>query len=228
MLGHLSAVKSRDRGDPTLDDFRSDDAPVRTMTYPVEGGLNEADETLCARLRARDVGALEALYERHGRALFSLALRMLADYQAAEEVVQETFLKLWQRPDQYRPERGRLLSWLLGVAHNGAVDRLRRRRLEQRYNADPRLVEFGSPPSDPQDKFIDTLRGEAIARAIRALPEAQRQAVELAYLRGMTQVEIADFLGQPLGTVKTRLRLAMQKLRESVELAEMRPGGGMP
>ncbi len=198
------------------------------MTYPVEGGSEADDETLCARIRARDVRALEALHERHGRALFSLALRMLAESEAAEEVVQETFLKLWQQPDRYRPERGRLLPWLLGVAHHRAVDRLRRRRLEQRYNANPRLAEFGSPPPDPQDTFVDTLRGEAIARALRTLPEAQRQAVELAYVRGMTQVEIAQFLGEPLGTVKTRLRLAMQKLRGSAELAEMRPGGGVP
>jgi len=130
MLGPATLVNAVDRGDYTRPGVRSEDTPVWTMMYHVEDGLDEGDAILCARLHARDVGALEALYDRHARALFSLALRMLADYEAAEEVVQETFLKLWQRPDRYEPERGRLLTWLLGVAHHRAVDRLRRRRLE--------------------------------------------------------------------------------------------------
>ena len=194
------------------------------MTDRLGEGLIDSDEVLVDRLRARDVGALEALYDRHARALFSLGLKMLGDHEAAEEVVQETFLKLWQQPARYVPERGRLLSWLLGVAHHRAVDRLRRRRLELRYSTDYRLSEVGSAPPDPQDAILDSLRGEAVAKAIRALPDAQRLVVELAYIRGMTQVEISELLGEPLGTIKTRLRLAMQKLRVSMELAELRPG----
>lgn len=193
------------------------------MTHQGEDVAASPDEVLVDRLHARDVRALEALYDRHARALFSLGLKMLGDSEAAEEVVQETFLKLWQQPGRYVAERGRFLSWLLGVAHHRAVDRLRRRRLELRYSADRRVADLGSPPPDPQEAFLDSLRGEAVARAIRALPEAQRLVVELAYLRGMTQVEISDALGEPLGTVKTRLRLAMQKLRVSGELAEVRP-----
>src|SRR5436190_957734 len=183
-----------------------------------------ADETLAERLPAGDVGALECLYERHARAIFSMALKLLADREAAEEVVQETFLKLWQRPEAYSPGRGRLIAWLLGVAHHRSVDRLRRRRLEQRYGASQQAVEPVVSDRDPVDDVLASLQGEAVARALQALPTAQRIAVELAYLRGMTQVEIAAQLGEPLGTIKTRLRLAMQKLRGSLELAELRPG----
>lgn len=183
-----------------------------------------ADEALAVRLVDGDVRALEQLYERHARAVFSLALKLLADREAAEEVVQETFLKLWQRPEAYTPERGRLIAWLLGVAHHRAVDRLRRRRLEQRYGAAQAAAEPMLSHRDPVDDVFQSLRGEAVARALQTLPTAQRIAVELAYLRGMTQVEIADALGEPLGTIKTRLRLAMQKLRGSLELAGLREG----
>jgi RNA polymerase sigma-70 factor (ECF subfamily) len=183
-----------------------------------------ADEALAARLADGDVGALECLYQRHSRAIFSLSLKLLADREAAEEVVQETFLKLWQRPDSYSASRGRLIAWLLGVAHHRAVDRLRRRRLEQRYGASQQAAEPIVSDRDPVEDVLASLRGEAVARALQALPTAQRVAVELAYLRGMTQVEIASVLGEPLGTIKTRLRLAMQKLRGSLELADLRPG----
>ena len=183
-----------------------------------------ADEVLAERLGNGDVRALEQLYERHSRAVFSLSLKLLAEREAAEEIVQETFLKLWQRPDAYSPERGRLIAWLLGVAHHRAVDRLRRRRLEQRYGASQQALEPIVSDRDPVDDVLQSLSGEAVGRALRELPTAQRIAVELAYLRGMTQVEIATALGEPLGTIKTRLRLAMQKLRGSLELAGLRPG----
>lgn len=182
-----------------------------------------ADEVLAERLSNGDVSALEQLYERHSRAVFSLSLKLLSEREAAEEIVQETFLKLWQRPDAYSPSRGRLIAWLLGVAHHRAIDRLRRRRLEQRYGASQQALEPIVSDRDPVDDVLQSLSGEAVGRALRELPTAQRVAVELAYLRGMTQVEIANALGEPLGTIKTRLRLAMQKLRGSLELAGLRP-----
>jgi RNA polymerase sigma-70 factor (ECF subfamily) len=194
------------------------------VTFETADATVLADETLAGRLTDGDVGALECLYERHARAIFSLALKLLADREAAEEVVQETFLKLWQRPEAYSPGRGRLIAWLLGVAHHRAVDRLRRRRLEQRYGASQQAADPVVSERDPLDDVLASLRGEALAKALQTLPVAQRIAVELAYLRGMTQVEIATLLGEPLGTIKTRLRLAMQKLRGSLELAELRPG----
>jgi RNA polymerase sigma-70 factor, ECF subfamily len=199
-------------------------ARIASVTSPPADPSMLSDEQLAEALRRQDVEVLETLYQRHSRALFSLAFKMLGDQDAAEEVVQEAFLKLWQRPESYQPGRGRLVSWLLGVVHHRAVDFLRRRRLELRYSTDYRLVEPSGSPPDPEDELLATLRGEAVIRALRDLPSAQRLVVELAYVRGMTQLEISQTLGEPLGTVKTRLRLAMQKLRTSLELAEIKPG----
>lgn len=204
-------------------DWRLDGAPPVMSSQAVDVTLL-ADEALAERLGGGDVGALEQLYERHSRAVFSLSLKLLAEREAAEEIVQETFLKLWQRPDAYSPDRGRLIAWLLGVAHHRAVDRLRRRKLEQRYGASQQALEPIVSDRDPVDDVLNALSSEAVARALRELPTAQRIAVELAYLRGLTQVEIAATLNEPLGTIKTRLRLAMQKLRGSLELAQLRPG----
>src|SRR5215212_8931874 len=184
-------------------DWRLDEASPVMSSQAVDVTLL-ADEALAERLGDGDVGALEQLYERHSRAVFSLALKLLSEREAAEEIVQETFLKLWQRPDAYSPERGRLIAWLLGVAHHRSVDRLRRRRLEQRYGASQQALEPVVSDRDPVDDVLQSLRGEAVARALRQLPTAQRVAIELAYLRGMTQVEIASALGEPLGTIKTR------------------------
>src|SRR3981081_3452356 len=111
------------------------------------GGAGDHETALVASLASGDANALEQLYERHSRGVYSLALRLLTDGPAAEEVVQETFLKLWRQPSAYQPDRGRLLPWLLGVAHHHAIDLLRRRQLEQRHRV----------PSGPQ------LNGEGLA-----------------------------------------------------------------
>ncbi|MDP8924043.1 MAG: sigma-70 family RNA polymerase sigma factor, partial [Chloroflexota bacterium] len=183
---------------------RPEAAPAVVTTLAGEDERALSDEALAERIGRRDVAALEALYERHARALFSLAVKLLDDHHAAEEVVQETFLKLWQRPETYVPRRGRLLPWLLGVTHHRAVDRLRRRRLELRHSTGQAVFDVPAGTRDPFDEVFAGLRGEAVARALRTLPEAQRRAVELAFLRGLTHVEIADLLGEPLGTIKTR------------------------
>jgi RNA polymerase sigma-70 factor (ECF subfamily) len=187
----------------------------------IEGG--QVDDLLVDRLRQRDVQALEALYDRHARAVFSLSLKMLGDPTAAEENVQETFLKLWRQPASYQAERGKLLSWLLGVSHHRAVDQLRRRTLEQRHRQDgkadaPQAYGAGDPEQFAWDRFQE----EALGRALCCLPLSQRLPLELAYLRGMTQAEIAAELGEPLGTIKTRMRLAMQKLRALPELVALK------
>jgi RNA polymerase sigma-70 factor (ECF subfamily) len=162
---------------------------------------DQADEQLVHLLRRRDVRALEALYKRHAR-------------------VQECFLKLWRQPELYQPGRGKLLSWLLGVTHHRAVDQLRRRRLEQRHTVNGE-VDRASGVGDPEQHVWGRFQVEAVARALADLPSSQRVALELAYLRGMTQAEIAAYLGEPLGTIKTRMRLAMQKLRAMPELAAL-------
>ena len=186
----------------------------------------QADEALAALLAQRDVRALEELYGRHARAVYSLALKMLVDSAAAEEVVQECFLKLWRQPELYQVQRGRLVPWLLGVAHHRTVDRLRRRRLEQRHTLSGEIEVASNGLHDPERQAWGQLRSEAVGRALAALPPSQRLVLELTYLRGMTQSQIAAALGEPLGTVKTRMRLAMQKLRAVPELAELAAEAG--
>jgi len=200
-------------------------------------GLSGADanETaLVASVANGDAKALEQLYERHSRGVYSLALRLLTDGPAAEEVVQETFLKLWRQPTAYQPSRGRLLPWLLGVAHHHAVDLLRRRQLEQRHRVSslPHMNGDGlidlldslgltSSEGDPQSRPDGFEQQMTVAQALGTLPIEQRLPVELAYYKGMTQLEIATLLGLPLGTVKTRMRLGLQQLRKAPELSRL-------
>jgi RNA polymerase sigma-70 factor, ECF subfamily len=204
--------------------------PVRLpLALPVE---DEAG--LVAALARADPRALELVYERHSRGVYSLALRLLGDGAAAEEVVQETFLKLWRQPDAFQPSRGRLLTWLLGVAHHRAVDLLRRRQLEERHRVPTApgqngqtLVELldnlglTSGDDDPQSRVGNLEQRSALAHALGRLPTEQRLVLELAYYRGMTQAQIAACLNEPLGTIKTRVRLALQQLRKAPELSEL-------
>jgi RNA polymerase sigma-70 factor (ECF subfamily) len=186
------------------------------------------DSALVASVARGSARALEHLYERYSRGVYSLALRLLGDTAAAEEVVQETFLKLWRQPKAYQPARGRLLPWLLGVAHHHAVDMLRRRQLEQRHRATSNgdgtaagLEDLGlaSADSDPQLRAGGFDQSDAIGRALAELPPEQRLPLELAYYRGMTQFEVATLLSVPLGTIKTRMRLGLQQLRKVPELS---------
>jgi RNA polymerase sigma-70 factor (ECF subfamily) len=183
-----------------------------------------SDEELVALLAARDVTALDTLYGRHARATFALALKLLGDRELAEEVVQESFLTLWRRSDAFVPQRGRFLPWLLGVTHHRAVDVLRHRQLEARRRVDADVVQVvdASVGADPEACAWDQARAEAVGRALATLPQEQRRALELAYYGGLSQSEIARALREPLGTVKTRIRLGMQKLRDSIEMQRLR------
>ncbi|HLZ28730.1 MAG TPA: sigma-70 family RNA polymerase sigma factor [Chloroflexota bacterium] len=204
---------------------------------PAPSEAPDDDEALVACLAhgdSRAQRALELIYERHSRGVYSLALRLLTDGPAAEEVVQETFLKLWRQPAAYESNRGRLLPWLLGVAHHRAIDVLRRRQLEQRHRvpAPPQPNGDGladlldnsgltSSDGDPQTRAGAIEQRVAIGRALANLPSEQWLPLELAYYRGMTQLEIATVLGLPLGTVKTRMRLGLQQLRKAPELSRL-------
>jgi RNA polymerase sigma-70 factor, ECF subfamily len=204
--------------------------PTASARFAPNGGQD--DEALVAAIARGDSRALELIYERHSRGVYSLALRLLTDGPAAEEVVQETFIKLWRQPGAFQSDRGRLLPWLLGVAHHRAIDVLRRRQLEQRHRiAAPSrtdgdgladlLDNFGltSSDGDPQSRAGVFEQRLAIGQALARLPAEQWLPLELAYYRGMTQLEIATALGLPLGTVKTRMRLGLQQLRKAPELS---------
>jgi RNA polymerase sigma-70 factor (ECF subfamily) len=185
--------------------------------------VNQAvhDEALIARLAAGDTAALSLLYDRYSGAVFSLAARIVGDRQVAEDLLQEVFVRVWQRAGTYQGARGKPLTWVLGIAHNLAIDEVRRRR-RRPLEADDRdeegqLIAFQSLPSvdsDPSDLAGERLRREQIVAALAQLPQAQRILIELAYFEGYTQSQLAARLGEPLGTIKTRMRLAAQKLRE--------------
>jgi RNA polymerase sigma-70 factor (ECF subfamily) len=178
------------------------------------------DRELILRVVAQDSPALDQLYHRYSRQVFSLTLRILSDAGAAEDVTQDVFLKLWRQPDSYNPDRGALGSWLLSVAHNRAIDVLRRRQLrDERPLPETPDAEDLLPANtlDPGDMVGLEDLAFTVRRALARIPTAQRQAIEMAFFEGKTHVEISAELGEPLGTAKTRIRLGMKKLRALLE-----------
>ena len=187
------------------------------------GEIVPADEHLIQAVAAGDEAALGVLYDRYAKAVFSLAARITHDQGTAEEITQEVFLRLWRNAATYSAARGRFGSWLLSVTHHLAVDQLRRRQARPQAVASiDDLVVQGLPDrrTDVEEETWLAERREIIQQALRQLPAAQREVIELAYFGGLTHVEIASRLGDPLGTVKTRMRLGVQKLREVLQ----RPG----
>jgi RNA polymerase sigma-70 factor (ECF subfamily) len=160
-----------------------------------------------------DAEALAVLYDRHSRAAYSLAYRMMGERQAAEDLLQDAFLQIWRGAATYRAERGSLRTWILSIVHNRGVDQLRslssRRRTQEK-------VEAEAPTSQPSEAFAESWRNsqrEQVRAAMSTLPPEQLKILELAYFSGYTHVEIADMLVLPLGTVKGRMRLGLKKIR---------------
>jgi RNA polymerase sigma-70 factor (ECF subfamily) len=173
-----------------------------------------ADEDLISLVQRRDSEAFAVLYDRHVRAAYSLAYRMMGERQAAEDLVQDTFLKVWRAAASYRVERGSVRTWLLSIVHNRGIDQLRslasRRRTQDR-------IEASAPRFQPSDAFTESWRNsqrEQVREALKTLPPEQLKILELAYFAGYTHVEIAELLGLPLGTVKGRMRLGLKKVKD--------------
>jgi RNA polymerase sigma-70 factor (ECF subfamily) len=185
------------------------------------------DESLVTALERRDARALEALYDRYGDLVYSVCLRMVGDVQLAEDLTQEVYLRLWRRPDLYDATRGRFVTWLLSVARNRGIDERRSRGRRFRHENPPSLAAeemlAAAPAADGADAAVLSEDRVAIQRALAGLPAEQRLVIQLAYFGGYTQQEIARSLAQPLGTVKTRIRLGLQKLR--LFLIDQRDGG---
>ena len=163
-------------------------------------------------MQVGEESALEVLYVRYGGLIFTLALRIVGDPELAREVLQDTFLRCWDGREAYDPGRGRVPGWLMGIARNRAIDLLRSRPHQARLREREPLVGLVSEPAQRDVADSVTLR-LAVASALQGLPIGQRQAIELAYYGGRTQVEIARELGEPLGTIKSRTREAMERLR---------------
>jgi RNA polymerase sigma-70 factor (ECF subfamily) len=173
------------------------------------------DAELAVAVVDRDEPALAELYRRHGASCFALARRVLADRALAEEVVQEVFVRMWRQPERFDPERGSMRSFLFAQVHGRAVDLLRaetaRRTREEREA-------FRSPTVDDdlERAIADLTEGEIVRRAVAALSEGERKAIELAYFGGHTYREVATLLHQPEGTVKSRIRSGLLRLRATL------------
>jgi RNA polymerase sigma-70 factor (ECF subfamily) len=176
-----------------------------------------ADEDLISLVESGDAEALSMLYDRHSHAAFSLAYRMMTGRQAAEDLAQDAFLKVWRSAGGYRVGRGSVRTWILSIVHNRGIDQIRshasRRRMQDR-------VEASAPKYEPSEAFSATWknsRRDQVREGLNTLPQEQLKILELAYFSGYKHVEIADLLGLPLGTVKGRMRLGLKKLRGHFE-----------
>jgi RNA polymerase sigma-70 factor (ECF subfamily) len=174
----------------------------------------DLDARTVARLAAGDMDAAAELYDRHAAQMFGLARRILRNESDAEEVVQDVFAQAWRTARSFQPSRGNVAGWLLMMTRTRAIDRLRARQSRPDTVADPYTDSFQAPGLLPSDQVLTDERAGRLRQALHTLPEAQRQALELAYYDGLTQTEIADKLTEPLGTVKTRIRTALMTLRE--------------
>ncbi len=223
--GQTSTVPSR-----FFDNFGRDGGVVRRSRQSVVGAgnsargrqyLHYADEDLMPLVGCGDAAAFAALYDRHGRAAYSLAHRMMGERQAAEDLTQDAFLKVWRSAAGYRSERGSVRTWILSIVHNRGIDQIRslasRRRTQDR-------VEQSAPRSQPSEAFAETWRNsqrDQVREALSTLPAEQLKILELAYFSGYTHVEIAGLLDLPLGTVKGRMRLGLKKVKGFFDSRDM-------
>jgi RNA polymerase sigma-70 factor (ECF subfamily) len=178
---------------------------------------NLKDVTLIDLVKQADHDALGALYDRYGRLVYSTAYSVVSQHELATEITQDVFLRIWQKAETYQPEQGKLITWIASITRYRAIDVLRRQSVRPEGNTvswDLQEIQGLSDGTKRVEEQVElSLRSEKIRVALSALPEEQRAALLLAYFRGYSTREIAEELGEPLGTIKTRLRLGMQKLR---------------
>jgi RNA polymerase sigma-70 factor, ECF subfamily len=190
--------------------------PLMLAIHAVEG-----DPELVARLQRRDPLALAELYDRYGRLVYSLIVRVVRDGAIAEDLVQETFLRVWNRVHGFDGEKGSIGPWLLAVARNRAIDYLRSASGRERNAVEFEETDHPALYTDMEKDILASDRARAVKAALDKLPPNHRQVIELAYFEGLTQTEMAERMSQPLGTVKTWVRSALKTLRD--ELGEAVP-----
>lgn len=178
------------------------------------------DEALMARVARGDSRALDILYGRYAPLALGLAAKILGDRQSGEEVVQEAFWRVWKRAKTYRKTRGQFAPWLLSIVHNLGIDELRKRSARPPLTStdleDPAVRELPDRRADVAATAFSNIAGEQVRAALALLPASQRNVLELAYFQGLTHQAISEKLGEPLGTVHTRSRLALLKLRQEL------------
>lgn len=216
--------RERNPAEPRARSFNELTLEERSLVFSSEDRGTWSDESLMAAIAAQDELAFAALYDRYADMVFSASLRVLLDRQLAEDATQDIFVRLWQRPETFVPARGRFVSWLMSVTRNRSVDELRSRGRRSRREAasmdggeDPAAQVASARTDDPAHAAQVQEEQQTVRAALEGLPTEQRKALEMAYFGGLTQQEIAFALHEPLGTVKTRIRLGMQKLRSALE-----------
>lgn len=203
-------------------------AVERTQSYPLHttslgtsvlpGKTAELDDNaLIEAISMGDSQALEVLYDRYGAVIYRMAFRIVKNSELAEDVVQEVFWRVWRRSSSFEKDRGRVAQWLFGVAHNLCIDELRRMRSRPVSVYEdvehPLIQQLADDKIDIAETAWNSERRRVITDALSELPDSQRQAVEMAYFGGMSHQEIATKLDRPLGTIKTRVRLGLHKLK---------------
>lgn len=194
-----------------------DDRAGQPMAFNAARVSTLTDAELMERVRRGEEVALATLYDRYGGLILTVALRIVGDRELAEEVMQDSFLRVWNASDTYRSNRGQVSGWLIGITRNRAIDMLRSRQHKTRLRERTPLPEPGDEDTfGVPDETDAVVTRQAVAEALAGLSMAQRQVVELAYYGGMSQSEIARQLGEPLGTIKSRTRVAMEHLRTAL------------
>jgi RNA polymerase sigma-70 factor, ECF subfamily len=179
-------------------------------------GMRDSPEDRLARVAAGDKRAFAELYDATAARIFGLVRRLLVDPAQSEEVTQEIYLEIWQTASRYQPERGSAMSWMLTMAHRRAVDRVRASQSSRDRDTRVGVRDFDREYDEVAEHAEITLEGERVKRALAGLTELQRQAVELAYYAGLSHSEIAEQLHVPVGTIKTRIRDGMIRLRDAL------------
>jgi RNA polymerase sigma-70 factor, ECF subfamily len=194
---------------------------VRPENQPPE---QQSEQTLISRVQSGDFSAVEELYGRYSRQAFGLALKILNNPEAAEDAVQDAFLRFWKQPKSFDPDRGRFGTWLLSVVHNLCIDHLRRKRNKaisiDQQEAQERLSYLADDQVAIEEEVWLGMQRTAIKKAMGSLPLEQRRVIELAFFSGLTHQEIAQETGQPLGTIKSRIRQGLMKLKGLVKEIE--------
>jgi RNA polymerase sigma-70 factor (ECF subfamily) len=188
-------------------------------------GKEASDETLAVQVSRGDSSALETLYDRYASTVLGILLRVVGDRAAAEDVLQETFWRVWRSAGTYQPQRGSFSAWLFRIARNLAIDAFRRRNgrpqpIADMDDGDSKIDQTPDPDMDVAEQAQALFKYKQVRSALASLPYVQRQVIEMAYFYGMTRQEIAEATGEALGTIHTRARLALQKLRQELATEE--------
>ncbi len=186
---------------------------------------SNSDEQLLNRLQKGEFEAVEELYSRYSRMAFALALRILNDAETAEDVVQEVFVRVWRQPGSYDATRGRFPTWLMSVTHNLCIDQVRKRKRENlsfdQEESQEKLNFLAQNAASLEEEIWANIKRDSVRKALDQLPKEQKHLLELAYFGGYTQNEIAKATGQPLGTVKSRIRLGLIKLKDILQKSQL-------